>query len=315
MTSGDDRRRERALGHQRDEHGREPDRDRADDGEERRQEGQHGQRHRERDPEHHEREPDEQRVDQRDQRDPVHVAGQHAPDALAELVGGRPVAAEQTGDPAPHLPPVLDEEERQHERQEDRGEHVERGQRAGHGAARELLAAALERLDAVVDRLVDLGLRDAERLQQLARLAAALLDVASRPRRARTRTAARPRSSTTAITAIPATTTSSEAARGCIPRSRSRCASGTSSVDSSSATTTGSTTSMQLARHPAGGENREREQQHAPRHRGRGDEAARDALGRARGQLTRYSVASCLRDSLRSRHVRRFPGPWRAQPC
>ncbi len=52
--------------------------------------------------------------------------------------------------------------------------------------------------------------------------------------------------STIAISAIPATTTSSEAARGCIPRSRSRCASGTSSVASSSATTTGSTTSSSL---------------------------------------------------------------------
>ena len=165
-------RRERALGDERDEHGGGADRDGADDGEERGQEGQHRQRHRERHPDDQQRDADQDRVDQGHQRDAVHVAAQHAPHPLADLLrAGRAAGAEEADDPVPHAPPVLDEEERQHERQQDRREQVQRGERAGHGAARELLAAAaLEALDAVVDRLVDLGLRYAERPQHLARL-------------------------------------------------------------------------------------------------------------------------------------------------
>ena len=73
-------------------------------------------------PDHEQHAADQQRVDQRHQRDPVHVAGEHAPDALAELLRALPRRAEQAGDPAAHLPPVLDEEERQHEREQDRGD-------------------------------------------------------------------------------------------------------------------------------------------------------------------------------------------------
>ena len=95
-----DRRGKTALGHERDEHRREPDDDRADDREERGHEGEDGERHRERHAEHEQRAADQQRVDQRHERDPLHVAGEHAPDALAELLRRRPVAAEQPGDPA-----------------------------------------------------------------------------------------------------------------------------------------------------------------------------------------------------------------------
>ena len=298
----DDDRGEGALGDERDEHGGGADRDGADDGEERGEEGQHRQRHRQRHPDDQQRDADQDRVDQGDQRDAVDVAGQHAPHPLAELLrAGPPLRAEEADDPAPHAPPVLDEEERQHERQQDRREQVQGRERTGHGAARELLAAAaLEALDAVVDRLVDLGLRHAERPQHLARLAAALLDVGAelgqlgderrddqRQHHGDQRDPGHDHEQRRRALVHPAV---AQAVRERDEQRRQQQRDDDRHDDE-----------QQLARDVADRDGRAREQEHAPCDR-RGDrETARDAVRRP-VELTGQAVPSCLRGRLRTRH-------------